>query len=36
MWSLGEERVGRLHGVAELSDATTLSGGVGCAGSLEI
>ena len=36
MWPLGEERVGRLHAVAESSDATTLSGGVGCAGSLEI
>lgn len=36
MWPLGEERVDRLHGVAELSDATPLSGGVGCAGSLEI
>lgn len=36
MWPLGEEHVDRLHRIAELSDATTLSGGVGCAGSLEI
>lgn len=36
MWPLGEERADRLHGVAELSDATALSGGVGYAGSLEM